>query len=263
MASSSRYGDSKFNLAAQGHRQPGSTFKVMVLMTALRRGVDPQRTTYTSKPLKVGDPQWGPIDDQDVRRTTTAARSNLVRATLRSDNTVFAQLAPTSGPHEVKQTAKDMGIKTQARRLPGRGARRPTHRRHAARDGQRVRDDRLRRLAQPADRDHAGDVPRRRVELPRRQGKHKAFEDGVTAEATQILEQNIQSGTGTNATIGCPAAGKTGTTDKFNDAWFVGFTPRLATAVWLGHPNARRSRCPVPGARWPAARSRRRSGAST
>ena len=49
----------------------------------------------------------------------------------------------------------------------------------------------------------------------------------------------MQSGTGTKAAIGCPAAGKTGTTDKFTDAWFVGFTPRLSTAVWVGYPNDR------------------------
>ena len=54
MASSSRYGDSKYNLAAQGHRQAGSTFKVMVLMDALRRGVDPNRTSYVSRPLQRG-----------------------------------------------------------------------------------------------------------------------------------------------------------------------------------------------------------------
>ena len=61
----------------------------------------------------------------------------------------------------------------------------------------------------------------------------------MTAKATEILEQNMQSGTGTTAQIGCPAAGKTGTTDEFTDAWFVGFTPRLATAVWVGYPNDR------------------------
>ena len=66
----------------------------------------------------------------------------------------------------------------------------------------------------------------------------KAFSDGVTYEATQILEQNVQGGTGTAAQIGCPAAGKTGTTDNFNDAWFVGFTPKLATSVWVGYPKA-------------------------
>ena len=54
--------------------------------------------------------------------------------------------------------------------------------------------------------------------------------------------QNIQGGTGTRAQIGCPAAGKTGTTDNYTDAWFVGFTPRLATAVWVGYPNDARSR---------------------
>jgi len=49
----------------------------------------------------------------------------------------------------------------------------------------------------------------------------------------------MTSGTGTTANIDCPAAGKTGTTDEFTDAWFVGFTPRLSTAVWVGYPNDR------------------------
>ncbi len=76
--------------------------------------------------------------------------------------------------------------------------------------------------------------------LPRRWRVHrvKAFPDGVTYEATKILEQNITGGTGTKANIGCPAGGKTGTTDKNIDAWFVGFTPRLATAVWVGYPGS-------------------------
>ena len=56
----------------------------------------------------------------------------------------------------------------------------------------------------------------------RKPRRHKAFEDGVTYEATKILEKNVQGGTGTAAQIGCPAAGKTGTTDDFTDAWFVG-----------------------------------------
>jgi penicillin-binding protein 1A len=86
----------------------------------------------------------------------------------------------------------------------------------------------------------------------------KAFSDGVTAEATRILQENIQRGTGTAANIGCPAGGKTGTTDSFNDAWFVGFTPRLTTAVWVGYPKAQiemRTEYhggPVAGATFPA-----------
>jgi penicillin-binding protein 1A len=62
--------------------------------------------------------------------------------------------------------------------------------------------------------------------------------DGQAYEVTQILEQNIQSGTGTRANYGCPAAGKTGTTDEAKDAWFVGYTPQLSTAVWVGYPDA-------------------------
>jgi penicillin-binding protein 1A len=82
--------------------------------------------------------------------------------------------------------------------------------------------------------------PDGKSDLPRRfkVKRTKAFEDWVTAEATRILVENIKGGTGTKANIGCPAAGKTGTTDSFNDAWFVGFTPKLATAVWVGYPNA-------------------------
>ena len=78
------------------------------------------------------------------------------------------------------------------------------------------------------------------VKLPKRWRVHrtKAFSNAVTYEATKILKQNIQSGTGTHANIGCPAAGKTGTTDKNIDAWFVGFTPRLSTAVWVGFPGS-------------------------
>jgi penicillin-binding protein 1A len=68
--------------------------------------------------------------------------------------------------------------------------------------------------------------------------RERAFSDGVAYEVTQILEQNVTGGTGVAAQIGCPAAGKTGTTDNFNDAWFVGYTPKLATSVWVGYPNA-------------------------
>jgi penicillin-binding protein 1A len=66
----------------------------------------------------------------------------------------------------------------------------------------------------------------------------KVFSRSATNTATSILKSNITSGTGTRASIGCPAAGKTGTTDRNNDAWFAGYTPRLSTAVWVGFPDA-------------------------
>jgi penicillin-binding protein 1A len=78
-------------------------------------------------------------------------------------------------------------------------------------------------------------------ELPKawRVKRTKVFSDGVTSEATKILRANVAGGTGTHAQIGCPQGGKTGTTDHNTDAWFVGFTPRLSTAVWVGYPNSR------------------------
>jgi penicillin-binding protein 1A len=66
----------------------------------------------------------------------------------------------------------------------------------------------------------------------------RVMTDGQAYEVTKILEANIQSGTGTRAYYGCPAAGKTGTTDESKDAWFVGYTPQLSTAVWVGYPDA-------------------------
>jgi penicillin-binding protein 1A len=68
---------------------------------------------------------------------------------------------------------------------------------------------------------------------------NQAVSAGVAYAVTQILEQNVQRGTGTKAQIGRPAAGKTGTTSDYADAWFTGYTPDLATAVWMGHPEAK------------------------
>ncbi|MEA2288810.1 MAG: penicillin-binding protein [Solirubrobacteraceae bacterium] len=246
MASSSRYGDSKFNLAAQGHRQAGSTFKVMVLMAALRRGADPSATTYNSRPLQKG---WLPTaPDYSVKTYANdyVGRINLVRATLRSDNSVYAQLDADVGPRAVRDTAYDMGIKTRLNAFPAEGLGgltrgvSPLEMANAygtiASGGWRNRPLAIKKVTFPnGESDNLG--------RPRR---HRAFSDGVTYEATKILEQNVKSGTGfpNAAAVGCPAAGKTGTTDESTDAWFVGYTPRLTTAVWLGHA---KSRVPMPG----------------
>jgi penicillin-binding protein 1A len=236
MASSSRYGDSKWNLAAQGHRQAGSTFKVMVLMDALRRGVNPNSTSYVSRPLAPG---WLPsVPSYEVH---TFGRSyggsmNLVTATLKSDNTVYAQLDADLGPQTVAQTARDMGITSPLHGYPAEGLGGLTDgvsplemaRAYAtiANGGYRMKPIVVRKVTFP---DHHFDYLGKPV-------RHKVFDDGVTYEATQILEKNVQGGTGTKAQIGCPAAGKTGTVDNFTDAWFVGYTPRLVTSVWVGHP---------------------------
>jgi penicillin-binding protein 1A len=243
MASTATYGQFKFNLASQGHYAAGSTFKTMVLMTALRKGVDPDATSYTSMPLKFNDPKWGPIDVHTYSGSYIG-RANLTRATLQSDNSIYQQLDLDLGPEEVKKTAVDMGIKSPVDALPAvalggltKGVT-PLEMANAyatiASGGWRNRVSAVNKVCFPK---RLGGFTCKTEKTHR----HRAFEDGVTAKATEILEKNVQQGTGTKAQIGCPAAGKTGTVDDFTDAWFVGYTPRLATSVWIGHATDRRS----------------------
>src|SRR3954469_1126280 len=245
MASSAQYGKSKFNLAAQGHRQPGSSFKTMVLLTALREGVNPSSTSYVSRgSMELDDPPCGsPASPWKVKTYSGTGRGsiNLVSATLASDNSVYAQLTSDLGPDKVKETARMMGIKSKlngycAESLGGlENGVSPLEMASAyatiANGGYRDRPRMIKKIVDPKGKT---------LKLPKRWRVHrvKAFSDGVTYEATKILKQNIQSGTGTHANIGCPAGGKTGTTDHNIDAWFVGFTPRLSTAVWVGFPGS-------------------------
>src|SRR4051795_4689485 len=104
MASSGTYKHRNFNLAAQGHRQPGSTFKTFVLTTAVLKGVNPDAVSYVSKPLAL------PIGGGQIWKVKTyegtyEGRVNLTKATLKSDNTVFAQLDLDLGPKAVAHTA--------------------------------------------------------------------------------------------------------------------------------------------------------------
>jgi penicillin-binding protein 1A len=237
MASNGSYTKRNFNLAAQGHRQPGSTFKVFVLTTAVLKGVDPNAVSYVSKPLAL------PLGYGQTWKVKTyggdyAGRISLTRATLRSDNTVFAQLDLDLGPKQVAKTARMMGITTKLDGLPaeGLGGLRigvsPLEMAVAystlASGGIRHKPIAITKVKFPDGKsDNLGEVKGKRV-----------MTDGQAMEVTKVLKQNIQSGTGTTANYGCPAAGKTGTTDNFTDAWFVGYEPHLTTAVWVGYPNA-------------------------
>ncbi len=239
MVSSADYGDSQFNLAAQGRRQPGSTFKTFVLTAAIKQGIDPYSTYYASKPLDLDLPYWGRWEvataDEGYQGIV-----NLQQATVSSDNTVFAQLDLDVGPEKVADTAKSMGITTQLDGYPRRGDRWPADRRLAARDGERLRDPGHRRHPPPAGAIQPGRLPQR----PRRRPAAPRPESGssptaVAYEVTRILNDNITGGTGTAAYTGCAGqAGKTGTTDNYTDAWFVGYQPNLATAVWVGYPES-------------------------
>jgi penicillin-binding protein 1A len=245
MASSSGY-KKQFNLAAQGHRQPGSAFKTFVLATAIKRGVNPYSTRYVSKPLDLKTTAFGPWKVQTYDQTYGGSM-DLVRATLRSDNTVYAQLDLDLGPKSVAETAKEMGITTKLDGYPAEGLGgltrgvSPLEMANAyatlASGGIRNKPIAIRRVVfSDGEAENLGKPERERV-LP----------EPVAYEVTKILKQNVQSGTGTRANIGCPSAGKTGTTDNFNDAWYVGYTPRFSVAAWVGYPNALREMRSVHG----------------
>jgi penicillin-binding protein 1A len=237
MASSGTYRDRTFNIAADGHRQPGSAFKTMVLTTAIRKGIDPDTTYYTSKPLHINDPLYGKWDVKTFGNSYIGTVS-LTRATLSSDNTVYAQLILDIGPKAVCETAKLLGITTKLDCYPAEGlgglTRGVTTLEMAdayatlASGGIRHRPTGIERVVFPDGKSE---------NLAGGEGK-RVLTDGQAYEVTKVLKMNVQAGTGTAANYGCPAAGKTGTTDEAKDAWFVGFTPHLSAAVWVGYPDA-------------------------
>ncbi len=237
MASSQRFSsDNQFNLATQALRQPGSTFKTFALTEAVRQGINPFTTLYGSKRLKFVDDSYGPIDVSTYSNSYRGAIP-VASALLSSDNSVFQQLTLDVGPDKLIKTAYDMGIPKE-RELPdvasiglGSGEVTPLDMATAysplSNGGFRVEPRAISRVVKSN-----GDV---NVFAPERT---RIFDDGVSYEVSRILQNNVTGGTGVGAQIGVPAAGKTGTTEDFVDAWFVGYTPAYSTAVWVGYPNS-------------------------
>jgi penicillin-binding protein 1A len=231
---------SQFNLAVQGERQPGSSFKPFVLATALRQGVSPS-TTFASKPLSIfiGDRYW-PVHNYENAYLGSA---NLVTATIESDNSIYAQLTRLVGPANVAKMARQLGI---TRRLNpyfaiglGADAVSPLEMARAfstfANEGRRVdgaafgnRPRAIARVRNENGKIVDDNAPRYKPVLTRNE----------SALLTGILQDVVRFGTGKRAALSDrSAAGKTGTTENYGDAWFVGYTPQLATAVWVGYPN--------------------------
>ncbi len=242
MASSGSFETSQFNLAAQGHRQAGSSFKPFVLTAAIRQGMDPDTTYYSGKApvtltLDDGITTWT-VNNAEGSGGTMSVRD----ATVHSVNAIFAQLDLDVGPEEVRQTAYDMGITTHLDGFPAEGI-----------GGLRIGVTPLEMANAYATLANGGirntptaiskvEFPNGDSDVPSEGERTRAFSDGVAYAATDVLEGVITSGTGTAASIGCASqAGKTGTTDDYTDAWFVGYTPKFSTAVWVGHPDARTS----------------------
>ena len=232
----------QFNLATAARRSPGSTFKLFALVDALRRGADPDSVYYPSG--YVSFPEDDPVCPQAGGWSPHNADGggggymSLETATVHSVNVVYAQLMRDLGPAQVAATAHLLGIRSKLplhcsmvlgadevtpleltsayATIAGRGVY------HRPRVIRRVEDAATGKIVA----DKAFHVRAKRVVSP-----------AVAYETTKILEGVVESGTGTRARLddGRPQAGKTGTAENYGNAWFCGYTPDIASCVWVGY----------------------------
>ncbi len=231
-------GQTTFDYATQAGRQTGSSFKPFVLMTLIHdQNGDPNSTYYVSKYLPAGWLPGYPNYSVATAELTYQGTINVTKAMAISDNTVFAQLGVDLGMQNVDQMAHAMGITSQLTANPSEAIGGLKYGVSAlqmadsyatlANGGQHVPPTLINYVILPNGK---------RIDLGNPKPK-RVFSPGEAYAGTQVLESVIQWGTGTGASYGCPAAGKTGTTNNYTDAWFVGYSPKLSTAVWVGYPN--------------------------
>ncbi len=260
MASSEEYNrKNQFNVAGpEALRRAGSTFKTFVLATALDEGISPNTRYFSKSPLKVAGPGCPGQDPSYAVQTygrNSAGMLSIAQATVRSDNSVYAQMTCDVTPEGVYQMIRRLGITSLI----------PDDQYNVSLGlGSPNRGVSVLQMAQAYAPFANGGFKVRLLpmtSLTRPDGKTTVFKPkatrvisgGVAAELTKILRANVQGGTGTTANLpNVPVAGKTGTVDEFKDAWFVGYTPRYVTAVWVGYPNEQRSMPGVTGGSLPA-----------
>ena len=265
MAQSGRYANSQFNLASQGLRQPGSTFKAIDLALALSRGIDPYTTYYLSHTLEAGwlpgYPTYSVHTDSGV---SLNADLNLDEALVESDNTVFAQLAADLGERNITAMAHALGVTSHLDSYPAEAIGGLTRgvtplemaNVYATIDdgGWRNKQISIRKVVFPSGTVDASWGKPARV---------KVLSSADAAVETSILEDNVLRGTATESAVSCPSAAKTGTTSGLVDAWLDGYTPGYTTIVWMGYPNRNISMTDVHGAPQYGGRCRPRSGTTT
>jgi penicillin-binding protein 1A len=229
----------QFNIVTQAIRQTGSSFKTFVLLALLENGFSPLSTVNGSGPCTFNIP--GVDEPYEVQNfdNSYGGTSDITSQTLRSSNCAYVRLGQVVGLDKVVEVARRLGVTAALDpsyfSLPlGSVEVRPIEMAGAyaaiANDGVYNPPYLIERVE---DRD--GNTLFTHEPAPQ-----PALSPQTSRLAAQILEKNVQSGTGTRASIpGQHAAGKTGTAQGSGDAWFVGFTPHLATAVWMGSPTDR------------------------
>jgi penicillin-binding protein 1A len=269
------YAHFPFNLATEGHRQPGSAFKPFTLAEALMSGLYGPDSVITSAPQDFIVPHSGGKEHFIVHNfgNTYSGSLTLTQATAVSDNTVYSQVGINVGTGKIARLARRMGIRSPvsnnyAMILGGlKEGVTPLDMAHAyetfATGGNRVFN---RTLGTPKE----GPTGISEIQCPdpacggggdiKDRATYKRVIPGDVAQTVHdMLTGVVQGGTGTSAAIsGVDVAGKTGTTSNYGDAWFVGWTPQLTTAVWVGYPTKLKSMAtdfnggPVEGGTYPA-----------
>ena len=235
------YKESKFNIATQGKRQPGSVFKTLVLMESVRQNISSRNEFDPNGPLTIDmeeGPDWIVNNYADQQ---FGEKMSIADATTNSVNVVFAQLIMQVGAENVESLCSEMEIydigNNPAIALGG-----------------------LEIGITPMDVSKvfstlaSGGVYHKPVSILKitdaqgnilyqydpdiELGNKRILKESVSYYITGILKSVIDSGTGRGANIGRPSAGKTGTTSGYKDAWFAGYTPELVTVVWMGNPES-------------------------
>jgi penicillin-binding protein 1A len=251
MVGGRNYDESPFNLATEGERQPGSSFKAFDLAAALEHGISPDSVWTSKEKVFVVPSPRGPekfVVHNDEGAYTGS--NTLTNATAYSDNSIYAEVGLRVGTHKIARLAHAMGITTPISTNPAMtigglsvGVT-PLDMAHAyetiAHGGERVSGTMAK-----------DDAP---VGIQEVEASGRPLPDGarhdtnmvetkrilpseVATTETSMLETVLQYGTAKAAALGEFAAGKTGTTSNYGDAWFVGWNHKYTVAVWVGYPN--------------------------
>jgi penicillin-binding protein 1A len=220
------YNESQFNRVTQAKRQPGSLFKLFVYLAAFQKGLTPQMT-MVDRPVQIGN--WEPENYGGGFRGQVTLRT----AFAHSINSVAVQLADAVGIQSVIDTARKLGVQSELPVVPSLalGSSEVTllemTRAFAAiaANAESIEPYAVRAIRK-------GDqalFTRPKTEL------QPANNQGARAAIRDLLTSVVREGTGRAAKINGPAAGKTGTSQSYRDAWFIGFTSGLVVGVWVGN----------------------------
>jgi len=241
----------QFNLVTQAQRQPGSSFKPFALIAALEEGIDPETEFVSEKKeyqVDVGldEPEQWKVQNYDgIER----GKITLEEALWWSDNTVFTDLVMNAGgrgleggPEAIVDVAKRLGISADFPEhahpsvVLGTQELSPLDMARAyatiANGGRRIEPTAISKVVSNRG-DQGGDVL---YEAPSKPQGEQVIEPEIAHKATEIMIGDVTEGIAKDASLGDrPVAGKTGTSENFFDAWFIGYTPQLLTGLWMGY----------------------------